>query len=87
MQKLLQEHVNEDLDLISNHMMESRFYKYYAFLKNRSTVFDYAPDAQIILSSVEEVQDLSLIHIYSSSMWCREPCAQPEERINGGWKI
>ncbi|MCB6585229.1 hypothetical protein, partial [Streptococcus gordonii] len=42
---------------ISNHMMESRFYKYYAFLKNRSTIFDYAQDAQVILSSVEEVQD------------------------------
>lgn len=63
MQKLLQEHVNEDLDLISNHMMESRFYKYYAFLKNRSTVFDYAPDAQIILSSAEEVQD-SVKHMH-----------------------
>ena len=44
-------------------MMESRFYKYYAFLKNRSTVFDYAPDAQIILSSVEEVQD-SVKHMH-----------------------
>ena len=63
MQKLLQEHVNEDLDLISNHMMESRFYKYYAFLKNRSTVFEYAPDAQIILSSTEEVQD-SVKHMH-----------------------
>ncbi len=44
-------------------MMESRFYKYYAFLKNRSTVFDYAPDAQIILSSAEEVQD-SVKHMH-----------------------
>lgn len=32
------------------------FYKYYAFLKTEHG-FDYAPDAQIILSGTEEVQD------------------------------
>ena len=57
LQNTLKEHVEEDLDLIKNRMMESRLYKYYAFLKGRFTIFNYVDNALVILSSMEEVNN------------------------------
>lgn len=55
-QPILEGNVNQDLDAIVNHSGESKFYKYYAFLKNTYTICDYVKEAICIISSKEEVE-------------------------------
>lgn len=52
----LENQINEDLDAIVNHEMQNHFYRYYAYLRNRSTVFDYVKDPLVILSTKESLQ-------------------------------
>lgn len=54
---ILQDRVNEDLDAISNRLPESRLYRYYAYLNDHSTIFDYMQKAWVMVSSKEEVKE------------------------------
>lgn len=54
---ILEGHIHEDLDKLSSYMYESYLYRYYAFLDHKTSILSYVPDAEIIISSKEEVQD------------------------------
>lgn len=54
---ILKDRVNEDLDAISNRLPESRLYRYYAYLNDHSTIFDYMQKAWVMVSSKEEVKE------------------------------
>lgn len=56
-QKSLMESVLEDMDMLERGEREGKFYRYYAFLKNRSTICEYRKDAWILVSSKEEVKE------------------------------
>ena len=53
----LKNRIDEDLDAISNRMPEARLYRYYAYLDEHATIFDYMQKAWIIVSSKEEVKE------------------------------
>lgn len=53
----LEEHVNQDLDAICNHIKETHLYKYTAYLKDTYTIMDYAHHPLVFLSSEEEIKD------------------------------
>lgn len=53
----LKNRIDVDLDAISNRMPEARLYRYYAYLDEHATIFDYMQKAWIIVSSKEEVKE------------------------------
>ena len=53
--QLLHQQINDDLDGIVNHEMQNHFYRYYTYLKNTSTIFDYVKDPLVILSTKEAI--------------------------------
>ena len=52
----LEAQINEDLDAISNHEMQNHFYRYYSYLRNRYTFFDYVKDPLVILSTKDSLK-------------------------------
>lgn len=54
---ILEDIIQQDLDAIANHYVESKLYRYYGFLAKTYTVCDYVKDAVLIVSSKEEVRD------------------------------
>ena len=64
-------HVREvleaDLHLMEFHIHEPHLYRYRAYLKHPSTVFDYAKEARVILSSTEDV-DEQRVHIQEDTL-------------------
>lgn len=54
--EFLQNTVEADLRAIKDHDPQPRLYRYYPFVKT-SSVLDYAPESEVILSSVEAVEE------------------------------
>ena len=52
----LESQINDDLDAIANHEMQNHFYRYYTYLNNRYTIFDYVKDPFVILSNVDALK-------------------------------
>lgn len=63
----LEETINEDLDAIVNHRVESKLYRYHALLEEGFTIIDYVKDASIVISSKEEVHD-AIKHIQEETI-------------------
>ena len=55
-QRKLQQQINEDLDAIVNHEMQNHFYRYYTYLRNKTTIFDYVKNPLVILSNIEALK-------------------------------
>ncbi len=58
--KILQDHLEQDLDLLSNQIKENRLYLYYSYLANSACILDYIQDPLII----ESTHDRILQHIH-----------------------
>lgn len=55
-QQQLDERVNADIDALINYHNDNSLYLYLGFLEDNASIFDYKPNASIIISSVEEVK-------------------------------
>lgn len=56
LQEKLRERVEQDLGAIQNGFIDGSLYRYFAFLKQPSTIFDYMDQPLVIFSSEEEVK-------------------------------
>lgn len=57
LKETLRDQVDQDLDALSNHNHETHLYKYQSYLNESYTIFDYAHQPLIFLSSEEEIKD------------------------------
>ncbi len=51
----LEENLRKDMEYLSSRIRENYLYRYYAYLEEQYSIADYLPDAQIILSTKEEI--------------------------------
>lgn len=63
----LKEHLDQDLGLIEAHLHEGHLYRYRALLTQTATLFDYAPHAQVILSSTEDIEE-QILHLKEETL-------------------
>lgn len=63
----LETRIQEDLDALANNQIEPRLYKYRAYLESNATIFDYCEQADIMISSKEEVQE-AIKHIQEETI-------------------
>lgn len=55
-QTFLKESIEEDLDALERHDPQSKLYRYYS-LVNPASILDYVPEARVIYSTIEEVEE------------------------------